>query len=141
VIILDTDHVVVLKYEGSPQAEALSANMAASFERDFAITAVTIEEQMRGWLALIHRSPDVHRRLPAYERLAELFDFFSRWNIVPFDKAAADEFVRLRKQKTRIGTMDLKIAATALVQDALVLSANRRDFEQVPGLRVENWLR
>jgi tRNA(fMet)-specific endonuclease VapC len=36
--------------------------------------------------------------------------------------------------------MDLKIAATALVNDALLLSANRRDFERVPGLRVENWL-
>ena len=36
--------------------------------------------------------------------------------------------------------MDLKIAATALVQNALLLSANRRDFERVPGLRVENWL-
>jgi tRNA(fMet)-specific endonuclease VapC len=36
--------------------------------------------------------------------------------------------------------MDLKIAATALVHNALLLSANRRDFESVPGLRVENWL-
>ncbi|MCY2990059.1 MAG: type II toxin-antitoxin system VapC family toxin [Planctomycetota bacterium] len=139
-IILDTDHVVVLKYRDSPQAKALSANMAASLEPDFAISAVTIEEQMRGWLALIHHSPEVHRQLPAYERLVELFDFFSRWKIVPFDRASADEFVRLRKQKIRIGTMDLKIAATALVHDALLVSANRRDFEQVPDLRLENWL-
>jgi tRNA(fMet)-specific endonuclease VapC len=34
----------------------------------------------------------------------------------------------------------LKIAATALVHDALLLSANLRDFERVPGLRIENWL-
>ena len=34
----------------------------------------------------------------------------------------------------------LKIAATALVNNALLLSANQRDFERVPGLRVENWL-
>lgn len=46
----------------------------------------------------------------------------------------------LRGQRLRLGTMDLKIAATALVHDALLLSANRRDFERVPGLRVENWL-
>ncbi len=32
------------------------------------------------------------------------------------------------------------LAATALVHDAILLSANRRDFERVPGLRVENWL-
>ena len=36
---------------------------------------------------------------------------------------------------------DLKIASIALVHDALVLSANRRDFQKVPGLRVEDWLR
>jgi predicted nucleic acid-binding protein len=36
--------------------------------------------------------------------------------------------------------MDLKIAAPALVNHALLLSASRRDLERVPGLRVENWL-
>ena len=36
--------------------------------------------------------------------------------------------------------MDLKIAATALVHGALLLSANLRDFRQVPGLMVEDWL-
>ena len=46
----------------------------------------------------------------------------------------------LRRQKLRIGSRDLKIAATALVNDALLLSANLTDFERVPALRVENWL-
>jgi tRNA(fMet)-specific endonuclease VapC len=36
--------------------------------------------------------------------------------------------------------MDLKLAAIALIHDALLLTANRRDFERVPGLRFENWL-
>jgi predicted nucleic acid-binding protein len=35
---------------------------------------------------------------------------------------------------------DLKIAATALVNDALLLSANLTEFERVPRLRVDNWL-
>ncbi len=39
-----------------------------------------------------------------------------------------------------INTMDLKIAAMTLVHGALLLSANLRDFQQVPGLRVEDWL-
>jgi tRNA(fMet)-specific endonuclease VapC len=47
----------------------------------------------------------------------------------------------LRKQRIRIGSQDLKIAAIALTRDALLLSANLRDFRHVPGLRVENWLR
>ena len=50
------------------------------------------------------------------------------------------QFDDLRRQKLRIGSRDLKIAATALVNHALLLSANRSDFEAVPGVRVENWL-
>jgi tRNA(fMet)-specific endonuclease VapC len=36
--------------------------------------------------------------------------------------------------------MDLKIAAIALVHDALLLSANLRDFQQVPNLHIANWI-
>ena len=41
--------------------------------------------------------------------------------------------------KLRIGTMDLRIAAIAIAQDALFLSKNLTDFRKVPGLRVEDW--
>jgi tRNA(fMet)-specific endonuclease VapC len=126
VIILDTDHVNVLQTPGQAGA-TLTANMEGSLDRDFATSVVTIEEQMRGWLALIHRYHDVHKQLSAYDRLVKLFAFFSRWKIVGFDEAAADEFKRLRAQRIRIGTMDLKIAAIALVNDALLLSANFSD--------------
>jgi tRNA(fMet)-specific endonuclease VapC len=139
VILLDTDHINVLQ-SMALQVTALRANMTASADQDFATTAITIEEQMRGWLALIHRSSDVHLQIPAYDRLVGLFDFFGRWRIAPFDEAAAGEFKRLRQQRIRIGTMDLKIASTALANGVLLLSANLRDFEQVPNLRVENWL-
>jgi predicted nucleic acid-binding protein len=37
--------------------------------------------------------------------------------------------------------MDLKIAAIVLIHDALLLSVNLRDFQQVPNLRVANWIR
>ncbi|HTU19676.1 MAG TPA: type II toxin-antitoxin system VapC family toxin [Gemmataceae bacterium] len=60
--------------------------------------------------------------------------------MIEFDDRAAAEFARLRK-KVRIGSMDLKIASITLVHDALLLSANLRDFEKVPGLRVEDWLK
>jgi tRNA(fMet)-specific endonuclease VapC len=72
--------------------------------------------------------------------LSQFVDVLRGMTVMPFDAAAASEFVRLRRQKPRVGTMDLKIAAIALAHDALLLSANRRDYEKVPGLRVENWL-
>jgi tRNA(fMet)-specific endonuclease VapC len=60
---------------------------------------------------------------------------------LPLTEAAGNRFETLRKQRIRIGTQDLKIASIALEAGALLLSANLRDFERVPGLRVENWLR
>jgi tRNA(fMet)-specific endonuclease VapC len=36
--------------------------------------------------------------------------------------------------------MDLKIASIVLAHDATLLSRNLRDFQQVPNLRVEDWL-
>ncbi len=103
-------------------------------------TIVTVEEQMRGWLAHIHRFKEFHKQVPGYQRLSEMMDFFSRWRVLPFDDRAADECRRLRGLRLRLGTMDFKIAAIALTHNALVLSANLQDFRKVPGLRVENSL-
>jgi tRNA(fMet)-specific endonuclease VapC len=76
----------------------------------------------------------------AYRELADLFQFFNRFHIALFDDLAAKRFHQLRSDRIRIGTMDLKIAAIGLVTDALLLTANQSDFQQVPGLRFENWL-
>ncbi|MFO0810276.1 MAG: type II toxin-antitoxin system VapC family toxin [Gemmataceae bacterium] len=76
----------------------------------------------------------------AYRELGELFAFYSDLPAAEFDAPAADKFDRLRAAKMRIGTRDLKIAAICLVTGGVLLTANRRDFEKVPGLRFENWL-
>ena len=103
-------------------------------------TVANVEESMRGWLASIAKERQIHRQLSAYRELAELFTFFSGFHITLLDDAAADAFTHLRATKVRISTMDLKIAAIAIAQNALLLTANRRDFELVPGLRFDNWL-
>lgn len=139
-ILLDTDHLTILTFPRSEQHARLRARMAASNDQDFATTIVNAEEQLRGWLAEINRPRTVHQQIPAYERLLELLDFFGELSLIRFGARAADEFDRLRRMKVRIGSMDLKIACIALTQDALLLSANLRDFRQVPDLRVENWL-
>ena len=139
-ILPDTDHVNVLKYPEHPRFASLTTQLNTSDDQDIATTVITVEEQMRGWLAWINRSDDVHRQVPAYQELLQLFVFFSRWHVVPFDEQAASEFQGLRAQRIRIGAMDLKIAVIALIHDALLLSANLRDFQQIPNLRVAKWI-
>jgi tRNA(fMet)-specific endonuclease VapC len=122
-ILIDTDHASYLKY---PEV--------------IGVAIATVEERMRGWLAVIAKERKAIRQVAGYQELARLFEFYQEFEIIPFDIAAAQKFEELRSQRLRVGTMDLKIAATALVHDALLLSANLRDFKRVAGLRAENWL-
>src|SRR5438128_1638311 len=140
-ILIDTDHATYLKYPESDRGRRLVARLTAAEASELiGVAIVTIEERMRGWLAVIAKERTALRQVVGYRELSRLFEFYQEFEIVPFDDAAAHQFEHLRKQRLRVGTMDLKIAAIALVQNALLLSANRSDFERVPGLRVENWL-
>jgi len=109
-------------------------------EQQAVTTIITVEEQLRGWLAEIHRVVEPHRQILAYERLQSRLEFFAAWTVLGWDEDAADRFVELRRDRVRIGTMDLKIACVALAHDALSLTRNTSDFAQVKGLRFENWL-
>ena len=95
---------------------------------------------MRGWLAAIHPQPAGVKQVDAYADLARLIQFYRNWVFLPFDLLAAEQFHRLKSRRFRVSTMDLKIAAIVLRHGATLLSANLRDFRQVPGLAVEDWM-
>jgi tRNA(fMet)-specific endonuclease VapC len=137
-LVLDTDHVSTLGFLSEASVELFERIRASG--QDATTTIVTVEEQLRGWLAEIHRLADPHRQIPAYERLQRRIDFFAAWTVLPWDAEPAELFVRSRRQGVRIGTMDLKIACIALAHDATLLTRNVSDFAKVPGLRFENWV-
>src|SRR5688500_14004937 len=95
-ILLDTDHLTLLKYRDNERGARLAQRLQAlPAEEVVALSIVPVEEQMRGWLAAVARERQARRQVVAYAELTHR---------------------------------------------ALLLSANRRDFERVPGLRVESWL-
>jgi tRNA(fMet)-specific endonuclease VapC len=65
---------------------------------------------------------------------------YTKLNIISLSADAVDLFNGFRKSGIKIGTMDLKMACIAMANNVLFLTANRRDFAKVPGLRFENWL-
>ena len=140
VILLDTDHLSVLQVPSSERRTRLVTRMSLAAGEDFGTTIVNVEEQMGGWLAAIAKEKQVRRHVAPYRELGRLFDFFRAFAIAEFDDRAADEFANLRSARIRIGTMDLKIAAIVIVNGAKLLTANRADFAQVPGLHFENWM-
>jgi len=77
--------------------------------------------------------------LEACGLLERHIETFSELAVFPFDGTAAVQWKALRQARVRIGTMDLRIAAICLAQNATLLTRNLKDFEQVPGLRVEDW--
>jgi len=69
------------------------------------------------------------------ETLLDLQDI----TVLPYTAPAEALFQEWRQQKLRIATHDLRIAAICVAHSATLISRNRRDFERVPGLRVEYW--
>jgi tRNA(fMet)-specific endonuclease VapC len=136
-----TDHATFLKYPESERGLRFIARLAAASKSEvIGVCIITVEERMRGWLAVIAKEKTALRQVFGYRELIGIFEFYQQFEIAPFDEAAARLYDDLRSRRLRLGTMDLKIAATAVSQNALLLSANLSDFRRVPGLKVENWL-
>ena len=140
-IVLDTDHISLLQHPTSADAQVLSRRLANEWSREVVTTIVSVEEQMKSWLAVIGRYRDVARQTTYYARLLDFVRFFQKWEILSFDAAAAERFHELRTSGIRIASSDLKIAAIVLTRGATLLSRNDVDFAKVPGLLVEDWSR
>jgi len=137
-LVLDTDHFS--EWERDSAAGRRFRARPDSARPDIAVSVVTVEEQMRGWLAEISRHRDPHRQISPYAKLQRQIEVFADWIILPWDSESAGLFLGLRRQGLRLGTLDLKIACIALAHEATLLTRNARDFAKVPGLRFENWL-
>src|SRR5438093_10996911 len=96
-ILLDTDHLSVLKYDEHPRCRALRDRMNASEDPFFATTIISVEEQMRGWLAKIHGAKDTGKQVAWCDQLAWLTELLADWKIIAFDQHAAPGFKRLQR--------------------------------------------
>src|ERR1700679_2171297 len=137
-VVLDTDHASELGFCSAAGLRLLERLTATG--EDAVITAITVEEQLRGWLAQIHRASQPAKQIAAYDCLVRQIEFLASWVILAWDSAAVEAFQRFRRGGVRIGTQDLKIAFITLTHDAILLTRNGQDFDQVPGLKAENWL-
>ena len=67
-ILLDTDHLTVLRYDEHSQHTRLRSRLTDSLDQSFATTIVTVEEQLRGWLAEVNRQRVVRRQITDWLR-------------------------------------------------------------------------
>jgi tRNA(fMet)-specific endonuclease VapC len=85
-----------------------------------------------------------HRKTPAslVQRIQN--DLLPDVKVLDFDSACAQEFGRVRGQLLQTGIsvsrVDLLIAAVALVHNLTLVTHNTADFQNIPGLRLDDWL-
>ena len=133
--VLDTDTVTYLQ-RGRP---AVVRRIGRVDPDAVATTSVTLYEQLRGRLAAINRDQGDTALVLAYERLQATHRYFCRVRVLPFDADAVDMYRRLINARVRVGAQDLKIAAITLAHGATLVTSNRRDFDQIAGLSIEDW--
>ena len=137
--LLDTDHLGILQLRDGDLHAKLQSRLARIGRGDVLLSIVSFHEQLNGWHAYLRKQRTPEQVVYAYSRLESLIADYGKWEVASFGLDAEQTYLSLRKQRVRIGTMDLRIAAMALVRDYTVLTRNLVDFEQVPGLKVEDW--
>ncbi len=133
--VLDTDHVSLFQ-QNHP---VLTQRINAVNPEDIGVTLITLEEQFYGRLNSIRRANSPEKLISAYAKLSATWNYFATVNLLDFDLDASNCFSELLRQKIRIGTQDLRIAAVVMSKNDILVTRNRRDFERVPGLRFEDW--
>lgn len=83
----------------------------------------------------------------ASPRHAQLVDAFcTRLDaVLPWDRAAVDSTTEIKAvlaaAGTPIGPNDTAIAGHAIAAGAILVTNNTREFERVPGLKLEDWVK
>jgi tRNA(fMet)-specific endonuclease VapC len=138
-LLLDTDHVSILQQQSQPAYDILRARLLSHPPAEIYLSIVSFQEQVQGWLAYRNKARSLAQVGLTYAELESLLRYDASARLCAFDQAAQERFSDLKRQKIRIGTLDLRIAAIALATGATLLSRNLRDFRQVAGLSVEDW--
>jgi len=127
--LLDTNICIYVINNRPP---AVLARFIAHEPEGLGVSTITVSELYWG----VHKSGSA-RNLAALEK------FLSPLTVFDYNLAAAQRYGELRahleRQGTPIGPLDQQIAAHALALGITLVTNNLREFDRVPGLRLENW--
>jgi tRNA(fMet)-specific endonuclease VapC len=133
--LLDTD-IVSLFQRGHP---AVCAAVARHAPAEVGITVMTVEEQLSGWYTELRRAKTPQILAAVYQRMADTVCFYAPMRISSFTEPAIARYDELNSQKLQVRKTDLRIAAIVLEQNAVLVTRNLVDFQQIPGLVIEDW--
>jgi tRNA(fMet)-specific endonuclease VapC len=136
VFLLDTDMLTLLEHRHAGVLAKVNAHPTS----DINLPSISLQEQMKGFLAAVNRAPDAKKLALAHLLLVDrLLPAWSRFAVLPFTESVIFRFERLRSMRLGVGLMDLRIAAIALENSLQVVTRNQKDFGRVPGLTTVDW--
>lgn len=101
---------------------------------DVCISSVTMAELRYG----------VEKSQHQKKNRSALDEFVSSLEIMPFDAEASSHYGRIRasleKKGTPIGPLDMMIAAHAQSLSSILVTNNRKEFERILHLKIEDWV-
>ena len=137
-IAFDTDVLTEILL-GEPLFVARAATIPP---HEQAVPVIVIEEIMRGRLQVIRQAEADQARISlsdAYNLFEQMLRDVQQVTVLSYTPQAEALYRQSRHERIRVGTHDLRIAAICVAHVATLISCNRRDFGQVPGLCVEFW--
>jgi tRNA(fMet)-specific endonuclease VapC len=115
---------------------SLTQHLTGQEDEPVALSAVTASELLHG----MHRAATPQHRIQR-ERFVEAI--LARFSVVEFGLEAARLHARLWAELLArgepVGAHDLIIGATAISINYQVATVNARDFQRIPGLKVQVW--
>lgn len=137
--LLDSD-IATLIYYGRNE-KVLARYNRASAAGPLAISPITRAEILRGRCDSLIKAANPTEWLTAQSRLTQAELWLSGFRVAPITNSAAEQFDRLvtNKKLKNMGRPDLLIACVALAHDATLVTRNLKDFQPIPGLKLENW--
>lgn len=134
IYVFDTDHLS-LYGRANPY---LIAKLRES-EIQLLTTVINVEEQLRGRLAQVSEIKDGENQSTAYQLLTDTILMLSEFDVLQYDAKAREIYQLLKTQRIRVGTQDMRIALIVIAYNGILLTRNRKDFEKIPNLMIEDW--
>jgi tRNA(fMet)-specific endonuclease VapC len=108
-----------------------------------ATTIVNKAEIIQGRISFLLKANDGEQLIRAQGLLAETERLLLEMDVVSFGAAATAQFEILVANRSlrKAGRPDLLIASIALANRATLVTRNVKDFDIIPGLRIENWMK
>ena len=104
-----------------------------------AAAVISVDELLTGWYTKVRRARKRDELARAYQHLADSVVFLCHFRILAFPELAIVRYEQLRASLRHVGKNDLRIAAITQENGGTVVTQNVRDFQQVPGLPLEDW--